>query len=151
VSIVKPRELGGITGYNMNTGNKVWWIANGGLYTPQLGEDSPDAAMFKGVKLLPQGSGGQPQVITTKSLVIYGTGRNGGAPGLPPRLYGVDKATGKEVGAVTIPAKTSAVPMTFMHNGRQYIVFATGTGGTTLPSGQPNANPPTLVALALPK
>ena len=30
VSIVKPKELGGITAYDMNTGDKAWWIPNGG-------------------------------------------------------------------------------------------------------------------------
>ena len=52
----------------------------------------------------------------------------------------MDKATGKQVGAVKIPGRTTAVPMTFMHEGQQYIVFAIGGG-----------NSPTLVALALPK
>jgi quinoprotein glucose dehydrogenase len=52
----------------------------------------------------------------------------------------VDKATGKDVAQVQIPAKTTAVPMTFMHQGRQYIVFATGAGANT-----------SLVALTLPK
>ena len=47
-------------------------------------------------------------------------------------LYAVDKATGKQVGAVEIPSKTTAVPMTFMHQGKQYIVFATGAGETSL-------------------
>jgi quinoprotein glucose dehydrogenase len=138
ISIVKPRELGGITAYNMNSGDKVWWIPNGGFYTPTPNPNSPDAAMFKDVKLIPQGSSGQPQVITTKTLVIYGTGRQGVAPGLEPRLYAIDKATGKEVGALAIPSKTTAVPMTFLHQGKQYIVFATG-----------QANQTALVALAL--
>jgi hypothetical protein len=93
--------------------------------------------LFAGVKLPPRPSGGQAQVINTKSLVIYGTGRSGGAPAMagqpaaPPTLYAVDKATGKQVGAVRIPAKTTAVPMTFLHKGKQYIVFATGQGGAT--------------------
>jgi quinoprotein glucose dehydrogenase len=56
------------------------------------------------------------------------------------RLHAVDKATGKELGAAAIPANTSAVPMTFLHNNRQYIVFATGAGSNTA-----------LVALALPR
>jgi glucose dehydrogenase len=51
----------------------------------------------------------------------------------------VDKATGKQVGAVEIPSRTTAVPMTFMHQGKQYIVFATGAGANT-----------SLVALRLP-
>ena len=72
--------------------------------------------------------------------MIYGTGRSGGPPRPPYHLYAVDKATGKDVGQVQIPAKTTAVPMTFMHQGRQYIVFATGAGDKTA-----------LVALTLPK
>ena len=71
--------------------------------------------------------------------MIYGTGRSGGPPDAAPQLYAVDKATGKQVGAVKIPSRTSAVPMTFMHKGRQYIVFAIGSAANT-----------SLVALALP-
>ena len=49
---------------------------------------------------------GQAQVINTKTLVIYGTGRSGGAAGTArPQLYAVDKATGKQVGAVKIPGR----------------------------------------------
>jgi predicted ATP-binding protein involved in virulence len=48
--------------------------------------------------------------------------------------------TGRQVGAVQIPSRTTAVPMTFMHMGRQYIVFATGAGENT-----------SLVALSLPR
>ena len=56
------------------------------------------------------------------------------------KLFAVDKASGKQLGAVTIPRNSSAVPMTFMHQGKQYIVVAIG--------GQ--QNPAELVALALP-
>ena len=86
-------------------------------------------------------------MITTKSLVIYGTGRSGGPPKVEPQLYAVDKATGKQVGAVKIPSKTSAPPMTFMHKGKQYIVFATGGGANTslvamtLPGGKSSSTP----------
>jgi len=141
ISIVKPRDIGGITAYSMSTGDKAWWIPNGGRYTPTPAAASPDAELFKGVTLPEQGMGrGHAQVINTRSLMIYGTGRSGGPAGATPRLFAVDKATGKEVGAVEIPSRTSAVPMTFMHRGRQYIVFATGGGQNT-----------SLVALALPR
>ena len=97
--------------------------------------------LFAGVSLPPAPAGsGQAQIITTKTLTIYGTGRQGGAPNAPPQLFAQDKATGKQVGAVTIPSKTTAVPMTFMYQGKQYIVFATGQGAST-----------SLVALTLPK
>jgi quinoprotein glucose dehydrogenase len=137
VSIVKPKPLGGITAYDLNTGDKAWWIPNGGQLLPVTSKDP----LFAGVNLPPAAPGrGQAQVITTKTLVVYGTGRSGGPPGAEPRLYAVDKASGKQVGAVPIPSRTSAVPMTFLHKGRQYIVFATGAGANT-----------SLVALALPQ
>ena len=137
VSILKPKQLGGVTAYDLNTGDKAWWIPNGGELLPVTSKDP----LFRDVQLPPTApTRGHAQVITTKSLVIYGTGRSGGPPSGPPRIYAVDKASGKQVGAVNIPSKTSAVPMTFMHKGRQYIVFATGAGDST-----------SLVALTLPK
>jgi quinoprotein glucose dehydrogenase len=156
ISFLKPKEMGGITAYDMNTGDKKWWVPNGNLWREQTTTDS----LFAGVTLpkIPA-VGGQPEVITTKTLVINGTGRSGGAgggrrggapgaqgggraggPGVGPRLYAFDKATGKQVGAVAIPAVNSAVPMTFLHQGKQYIVFATGQGDHTA-----------LVALTLPR
>jgi quinoprotein glucose dehydrogenase len=106
-----------------------------------VNQNSPDAALFADVKLPPvPARGQQAQVMNTRTLVIYGTGRSG-APAADGtnKLFAVDKATGKELGAVTIPGNTSAPPMTFLHQGRQYIVFATGANKTT-----------ELVALALP-
>jgi quinoprotein glucose dehydrogenase len=134
VSILKPRQFGGLTAYNMTTGDKAWWSPNGGLI--RCASSDP---LFAGVTDLGgHSAGGQAQVITTRSLVIYGTGRNGGPP-QDTMLYAVDKATGRQVGAVKIPGRTSAVPMTFLHQGKQYIVFATGGGQN-----------PRLIALTLP-
>jgi quinoprotein glucose dehydrogenase len=126
VSILKPKQFGGITAYDMNSGDKRWWIPNGGMVPT-----TSTHPLFEGVQLPPRPAGGQqPQVINTKTLVIYGTGRSGGVPGAKPTLFAVDKNTGAQVGAVEIPAKTTAMPMTFLHKGKQYIVFATGAGTT---------------------
>jgi quinoprotein glucose dehydrogenase len=137
VSIVKVKEYGGITAYDMNSGDKKFWKPNGGYLAPQ----KIDTGLFAGVQLPLRPSGGQAQLITTKSLVIYGTGRNGrvGNNTLNANLFAIDKATGAQVGQVKIPSVTTAVPMTFMHQGKQYIVFATGQGANT-----------SLVALKLP-
>lgn len=132
VSIVKPKQYGGITAYNMNSGDKAWWAPNGTMVT--VTSNSP---LFAGVSLPQVGGRGQAQIIATKSLLIYGTGRNGADN--PAHVYAVDKATGKEVGKVKVPTKTTAVPMTFMHQGKQYLVYATGAGAKT-----------SLVALKLP-
>jgi quinoprotein glucose dehydrogenase len=39
-------------------------------------------------------------------------------------LRAYDKATGKEVGAVYMPAPQTGSPMTYMLNGKQYIAVA---------------------------
>ena len=44
-------------------------------------------------------------------------------------LRAYDKATGKEVGAVYMPAPQSGSPMTYVLNGQQYLVIAI-SGGT---------------------
>ena len=139
ISILKPKQFGGITAYNLNTGDKAWWAPNGVM----LNQASKDP-LFAGVTIPQVGGRGQAQLITTKTLLIYGTGRNG--QDSVPKLYAVDKATGKQVGAVKLAERrsatvggTTAVPMTFMHQGKQYIVFATGQNNSTA-----------LVALALP-
>jgi len=59
---------------------------------------------------------GEPRVTTTS------TGRRGAMM----RAY--DKATGQEVGAVYLPAPQSGSPMTYLHNGKQYIVVAVSGG-----------------------
>jgi quinoprotein glucose dehydrogenase len=156
VSIFKPKEMGGITAYDLTTGDKKWWVPNGNRWREVTTTDP----LFAGVTLprVPA-LGGQPEVITTKTLVIHGTGRSGGGGGgggargagrgggrggggggSPPQLYAFDKATGKQVGAVNVPTVNSAVPMTFLHQGKQYIVFATGAGERTA-----------LIALTLPR
>jgi quinoprotein glucose dehydrogenase len=134
VSIAKPKQFGGITAYDMKSGDKAWWIPNGGMQ--KVTSRDP---LFAGVTLPDQPARGQAQVMNTKTLVIYGQGRQGGPPGSAPQLFAVDKATGKQVGAVKLESRTSAVPMTFMHLGKQYIVYATGALENT-----------SLVALRLP-
>ncbi len=52
----------------------------------------------------------------------------------------MDKRTGERVGTVELPATTDTAPMTFMHEGRQYIV--TAVSGPGLPGS--------LVAFRLP-
>jgi quinoprotein glucose dehydrogenase len=49
-----------------------------------------------------------------------------GARGAMLRAY--DKASGKDVGAVYMPAPQSGSPMTYMVNGKQYIVLAVSGG-----------------------
>ena len=80
----------------------------------------------------------------TKTLVIAGDGQvttsTAGTRGAMLRAY--DKANGKEVGAVYMPAPQSGSPMTYMVNGKQYIVVAVSGGpysGEYLAFTLPNA------------
>ena len=43
-------------------------------------------------------------------------------------LRAYDKTSGREVGAVVMPAQQSGSPMTYLVNGRQYLVVAVSGG-----------------------
>ena len=122
---VKP-PYGRITAIDLTKGDIVWQIAHG---------ETPDAirnhAALKGVTIPRTGRAGRVGTLITKTLVIAGEG--GGVFTLPDGRRGAmlrayDKPTGKEMGAVYMPAPETGSPMTYMLNGRQYIVLAIGGG-----------------------
>jgi quinoprotein glucose dehydrogenase len=60
-------------------------------------------------------------------------------------LRGYDKNNGTEVGAVWLPAAQSGSPMTYMADGRQYIVVAVSGGvysGEYIAFALPNTSRP---------
>ena len=69
------------------------------------------------------GKDAHANILVTRSLLFYGEGR-----GQDPLLHVVDKATGEEIAAIPIPAPTTTAPMTYMHDGVQYIVLPVGSG-----------------------
>ncbi len=85
---------------------------------------------LKGLNIPRTGRPGLIGTLATKTRVIAGEGGYftlpSGARGAMLRAY--DKATGKEVGAVYMPAPQSGSPMTYMLNGKQYIVIAISGG-----------------------
>ncbi len=120
--LFKP-PYGSISAINLDKGEIAWKVAHG--ETPDNIRNSP---ALKGLPIPRTGRGGLVGVLTTSSLVIAGErgtftdeqGRNGAM------LRAYDKATGKEVGAVFMPTGQTGSPMTYMQNGRQYIVIAIG-------------------------
>jgi quinoprotein glucose dehydrogenase len=118
--LLKP-PYGRITAYDMDKGEVAWQVAHG--ETP---DNVRNHAALKGLTIPRTGQSGLVGVLTTKTLVIAGepmfTTTASGARGA--MLRGYDKATGKEVGAVFMPAPQSGSPMTYMLNGQQYIVVA---------------------------
>src|ERR1700690_4560073 len=137
LSVFKP-PYGTITAINLDTGEFVWQIAHG--ETPDVVRNSP---ALKGLAIPRTGQAGHVGTLVTKTLVISGDplATTIHSHGHGAILHAYDKATGKEVGAVYMPAPQSGTPMTYMLDGRQYIVLAIG-GGTF--SGE-------YIALRLPK
>jgi quinoprotein glucose dehydrogenase len=68
--------------------------------------------------------------LVTKTLVIAGDGQITTTSEHPrgAMLRAYDKKSGKEVGAVYMPAPQSGSPMTYMMDGKQYIVVAVSAG-----------------------
>ncbi len=115
-----------ISAINLDRGEIVWQVAHG--ETPDDIKNNPALA---GLKIERTGqSGYNIGTLVTKSLVIAGEGQisiqASGVRAAMLRAY--DKATGKEAGAVMMPAPQSGSPMTYMVNGRQYIVIAVSGG-----------------------
>ena len=82
-----------------------------------------------GLTIARTGQAGIVGTLVTRTLLIAGEPQltTAGHPrGALLRAY--DKATGKDAGAVLMPAQQTGSPMTYMINGRQYIVVAIGGG-----------------------
>jgi hypothetical protein len=120
--IVKP-PYGVLTAINLDRGDIQWQVPFG---------DTPDSVrnhpLLRGMNIpktgLPEAThSGGVGIIITKTLVIAGDGMVTSPPGRPrgAMLRAFNKATGEEVGAVWMPAQQSGTPMTYLHNGKQYI------------------------------
>src|SRR5215471_4183933 len=125
--LVKP-PYGRISAISLDKGEILWQIAHG--ETPDNIRNHP---ALKGLNIPRTGRPGAVGTLVTKTLVIAGEPgvftTQSGQRGAMLRAY--DKATGKEVGAVYMPTQQSGTPMTYMLNGKQYIVVAIGGNGYT--------------------
>jgi quinoprotein glucose dehydrogenase len=115
----KP-PYGRITAIDMNKGELAWTIAHGD--TPDNIKNHP---ALKGLNIPRTGRQGRIGVLTTKTLVIAGEGGFVTTPnGRGAMLRAYNKATGADAGAVYMPAPQTGSPMTYLHNGRQYITVS---------------------------
>ncbi len=129
---------GRITAIDLNTGDHSWVAPN---------DEAPDYVKrhpaLQGVDLSNVGNPAQARLMVTKTLLfsgvgggLFGVGTGGGAP----FLNALDKATGEVIHRMPIPTGTTGVPMTYLANGRQFVVVAIGGRGA----------PAELIALAVP-
>ena len=119
-----------MTAIDLNTGDHAWMQPNGD------GDRYRRHPMLRELNLPPLGGEGRGGPVLTKTLLISALtagGTNGG-----PRLVARNKTTGAIVGSVDLPAGAIGTPMTYMHEGTQYVALT--VGGVV----------PELIALALP-
>ncbi len=124
LSIVKP-PYGVISAVNLDKGDLTWQVPYG--ETPDVVRNHP---ALKGKTIPNTGQPGSVGLLVTKSLVVLGDSQITTTPQHPrgAMLRAYDKATGKEIGAVMMPAPQSGSPMTYMVDGVQYIIVAVSGG-----------------------
>ena len=127
--IVQP-PYGRITALDMNSGDMLWQIANAD--TPANIANNP---ALEGVDLPRTGVETKSGLLVTKTLLFAGEGVGGGN-----MFRAHDKATGEILFEMELPATQTGVPMTYEHDGKQYIAMVVSGGGT----------PAEIVAYALP-
>ena len=122
--LIKP-PYGQISAINLDSGSMLWQVAHG--ETPETIRNHP---LLKGLNIPRTGRPGNVGTLVTKTLVIAGEPGFGPTPsgqrGSMLRAY--DKRTGADAGALYMPAPQTGSPMTYLLNGRQYLVVAISGG-----------------------
>jgi len=122
--LVKP-PYGLLAAISVDNGDLMWQVPHG---------DTPDAVRnnpaLRGMNIPKTGQAGSVGLLVTKTVVIVGDPQVTTTPDHPrgAMLRAYDKVTGKEVGAVLMPAPQSGSPMTYSVNGTQYVVVAVSGG-----------------------
>jgi quinoprotein glucose dehydrogenase len=118
---------GRITAIDVNTGEHLWMIPHGDA--PQAQQDAfRNNPLMAGLNVDTNwGRSGQAAMMATSTL-LFATGATADNQ---PHLFGIDKRTGRRVGAVPTPAMGQYGLMTYMHQGKQYVVLPV-TGGYTV-------------------
>jgi quinoprotein glucose dehydrogenase len=132
--LLKP-PYGRITAIDLNRGDQVWMVPNG--------EGPRNHPLLKPLNLPWLGNPGRSSPLVTKTLLFVGEGDPvmsslgsrlrpempaslaPGAGGRKFRAY--SKATGAMLWETELPAGTTGAPMTYMFEGKQYVVVAIGS------------------------
>jgi quinoprotein glucose dehydrogenase len=112
---------------NMDAGDILWRVPNGGA--PDSVRDHP---ALKGLGLDFDTMGQfdiRPGPLLTRELLFMGESGTISASRGGPLLRIYDKRTGRVVHSAMLPTLSTGAPMTYVHNGRQYIVIAVSAPG----------------------
>ncbi len=123
--LLKP-PYGRITAIDMNTGEHVWMVPNG-----DGPRNHPDIAHLN---LPPLGQPGRAMTLLTKSLLFVSEGDPimvrtppGAGPEAGKGFRAFDKVTGEVVWETSFRAGNVGAPITYLHDGKQYIVLPIGS------------------------
>ena len=120
-----------ITAIDLNSGEHLWMIPIGD--TPDRIKNNPALA---GVDIGNTGTGAQALMMVTPSMLLYAGEVSDGTP----HLFAIDKATGRELARLPVPAQTRYGMMSYVHHGEQYIVLQTGSTLTAMSLHGPAAS-----------
>jgi quinoprotein glucose dehydrogenase len=135
--LIKP-PWGRITAIDLNSGDHLWVAANG--EAPDYIKNHP---AMKGIDLSNTGKPSRALLMVTKTLLVAPEGNNlfAASPGGGGNMLRfLNKKTGKLIHEIALPGMATGIPMTYMVNGRQFLVVAVAAPGM----------PAELIALALP-
>ena len=93
--------------------------------TPNRIKNNPALA---GIDIGNTGTGSMAPMMVTPSMLVYASEKSDGTP----TLFAVDKATGRQLASVTVPATSRYGMMSYVHKGEQYIVLQTGSKLTAM-------------------
>ena len=116
--------VGRITAIDLNTGEHLWVMPYGDA--PQQQQDAiRNSPMLKGVDVNPNvgrtGLGGL--MVTATMLLAPGQTADG-----TPHLFAIDKRSGKRLGKLPTAGMSRYGMMTYMHQGKQYVVVQLSNG-----------------------
>src|SRR5690606_1914601 len=114
---------GRITAIDLNTGEHLWVIPNG--EAPPRVRNHP---LLQGLNVPDPGRSGHSAMLATSTMLM--------ATGLTadntPHLFAIDKRTGERLAQVPTPQLGRYGIMTYMHQGKQYVVLPVSGGYTAL-------------------
>ncbi|MEE2792091.1 MAG: pyrroloquinoline quinone-dependent dehydrogenase [Acidobacteriota bacterium] len=107
-----------MTAIDLNEGDHAWMQPNGD------GDRLRNHPRLRDLDLPPLGGEGHGGPLLTKTLLISALSAGGSDGG--PRLVARNKASGEIVGSLDLPAGAIGTPMTYLHDGSQYIALTVG-------------------------
>jgi glucose dehydrogenase len=120
--------VGRITAIDMNTGEHLWMSPNG-----DMAQEQQDAfrnhPLLKGMAFETNWGRNTHAAMMATPTLLFATGSTADDK---PHLFAIDKKSGKRVGAVPTPQIGQYGLMTYLHQGRQYVIVPVNGGYTAL-------------------